>query len=728
MSFSRPVLYRLLKFCRPAGHSVLPGGAVKNEFVCNESSEMKLSHKIFIVAGMIFCQSAAVKAAEAHRVNGEIVDLYLGNDWKMLEAAEAPENWMKPEFDDRNFTAGSLTDGVYYAAGNRNCETPTFYRQQVEIPAEWQNRQYTLQLQLPEGARLYIDGVAVDSAANAARVELNDWIRPGENGLIAVCYPAGNRRLYNYRNVIRLTAPEVTVGLSTPLPRKGQPVTVRRLNASRPDLTITAPSGQRQQLTFKSGNAIVWTPLEYGLYTLSDGEKQTEVFVTATPLQLHLWDGTIYSRYATTVMGDPQAPDNQSYRQRGVKLVAWAGGEYLGRESLGAERLLVPEQWVENWKSTLDYDGMALDELYLGVEDSHHILPTLALPLFEELVPEDYEFGVYFCGVEPAAVAGGWLIRSMLDDRVVLLEECYSFGYPVWWKRWSDISMQRFEQSTLLSLATGILLDKPEPVDNATYTVDKLRETVAMARRIAPHMAGISFFNAYNRGDLDAWIDQVFEEYFLGAVVYFEPHGGQLRVWNIGQSDAGDVTILFQDESGTVLNRQVLNRLTPDEFVTLTVPPQAGQVGIEQPEKMTSLYAGNVFRLPADLDPLQVEYSSIANGSTLERLDGNVRLAFRFSKPLDPATVKSENVSLNGAATGPAAVTVEYDPATLTLVVAGKLPEDYYSLFLRGGETGLRAEDGSRLDGSGNGFIEMEPECYLGVDDYPLHFIFRHRI
>lgn len=288
--------------------------------------------------------------------------------------------------------------------------------------------------------------------------------------------------------------------------------------------------------------------------------------------------------------------------------------------------------------------------------------------------------------------------------------------------------MQRFEDNALLSLATGMLLGKAELVDNATYTPEKLDETVAFVRRIAPFMAGLSFFNAYNRGDLDAQIDAVFEKYFLQPVLYCEPHRGKVRVWNIGQTDAAGASAVFVAADGTELGGEALPELAPYRFVEVAPPAGCIGLGLAQPENRASLYRGNLFRLPADLDPLQVVSVSIDNAAVLARPDGRGRIVFRFSKAPAPESLKPENVMLTGVASGAVPVETAYHEASHSLIVSGEWPEDCYSLFLKGGENGIRAADGSRLDGSGNGLIEGKSESSHGEDEYPLYFRFTRRL
>lgn len=517
--------------------------------------------------------------------------------------------------------------------------------------------------------------------------------------------------------------PPIAIGSSLAVPAVGDRVEVR-VYSSIPvpsDVEIIDPTGDSRVRPTNTNGSFVWRPKRYGKHTFRAGNSEETIWVTARQMHFFVWDETVLRKYVTHVLTPRDSERATLWRRRGVKLVNWAGGEYLSRESeFGDKAFKMSSDWVENWSDDRQkngQDGITIDEIYVSNRPPMGELCKAVLDFRREVGPE-VAILPFFSGIEVDAVGPVWELR---EAGVPCMSENYWGDERLYTKRWADMTLFGFDQrGGVLSQAPGFYLDEPR---HGPQTADEFRADIARCRRVAPEMRGISLFNAYGLREADLMADEVIEDLFLRPVLHLHPRDGRLIVQNIGNEDTLKGVFLEFLKEEEVLRVSRVPVLEPYEEAGLRVPKGADRVRPDLPEGMSNLYEGGVFELPKNLNPLQVARCSLEEGGTVYiDEDDELVVKFRFNKPAMP--VSASSVWLKGARVGMVDVDeVESSNRGKSLRIRLRgVREDRYSLRLLSGPEHFRDEEGNPLDGSGNGFCEYDPGLCRDTDHYSVDF------
>ncbi|MCP4641814.1 MAG: hypothetical protein GY851_15330 [bacterium] len=517
--------------------------------------------------------------------------------------------------------------------------------------------------------------------------------------------------------------PSFLIGFSRSVPAVGDKVEAR--------LYMDAPAGREVEIASPDGGTVVrksnadgcfqWSPRRYGKYTFRAGDVTDTIWVTADRLYFFVWDATVVRRYVTHVLKPKDVDRATQWQRRGVDLLNWAGGEYLSREKdFGDKAFTKSEDWLANWSQAsldADFDGITIDEIYVSDRPLMAELCRSVLD-FRQTAGDAFDILPFFSGIEWDAVGPMWDLR---EAQAPCMEENYWGGEVVYTKRWADVCLFNMDRlGAVLSQAPGFFLDEPR---RGPQTVAEFRADIALCRRIAPEMRGISLFNAYGFREADHVADEVIEDYFFKPVIHLHPRDGQLMVQNIGNEDTLEGAHLEYLADDAVLQQCMIAILAPYEETALAIPAKAKQVRLNLPSGMNHVYEGGLFDLPENLAPLQVTECSIEQGATVKMdADERVTVEVRFNKPVVYSGATS--VWLKGTAAGMVAVkeiVLGNDSKSLTIDL-GALPEDRYSLRLLSGPNHFRDNDGHSLDGSGNGFCENAPGLFKDSDHFAVDF------
>jgi len=516
-------------------------------------------------------------------------------------------------------------------------------------------------------------------------------------------------------------APTLVIGFSKSVPAVGDRVEVR-LYLDSPggrDVGVTCPDGAVLTRTTGPDGCFSWYPRRYGRYVFRAGDCSETVWVTAGQMYFFVWDTTIFRRNASHALRPRDANCAAAWRRRGVKLVNWAGGEYLTREKdFGDKAFKKSADWLENWsKDSLDKDcdGIAIDEIYVSSNQPMDELCKAVLE-FRKRAGRGFDILPFFSGIEWDAVGPMWDLR---DAEAPCMEENYWGGEEVYGKRWADVRLFRLDEiGTVLSQAPGFFLDEKR---RGPRTIEEFRADIALCRRLAPEMRGISLFNAYNFREADRAADSAIEDYFFKPVVHLHPRNGDLMAQNIGNDDIREGGAVEFLKGGDVLGTASIPALIPGQDAALKVPPGAEIARLKLPEGVNHVYEGGQFRLPENMNPLQVERCSLKQGEILNASQ-EFTVEISFNKPV--VNARQRAVWLKGAKTGKVEVgelALSEDRKSLRICMP-TLPEDRYSLRLLSGKVHFRDDDGNPLDGSGNGFCEHAPGLYQDADHFSVDF------
>jgi len=69
-------------------------------------------------------------------------------------------------------------------------------------------------------------------------------------------------------------------------------------------------------------------------------------------MHFFVWDETVFRKRVTHVLKPRDAGREALWRRRGVRIVNWAGGEYLSRESeFGDKAFAKSSHWADRWRT-----------------------------------------------------------------------------------------------------------------------------------------------------------------------------------------------------------------------------------------------------------------------------------------------------------------------------------------------------------------------------------------
>ncbi len=515
----------------------------------------------------------------------------------------------------------------------------------------------------------------------------------------------------------------VAIGFSKAVPTVGDRVQVRVYsNDLVPcDVEIVSPTGDIRVRPTNTNGSFLWRPKRYGKHTFRTADAEETIWVTARQMYFFVWDATVPRKYATHVLAPKDSEQAELWRRRGVKLLNWAGGEYLSRESeFGDKAFKTSSDWVANWSDSarkVGQDGITIDEIYVSERPLMAELCKAVSDFRREVGPK-VAILPFFSGIEVDAVGPAWELR---EAGVPCMSENYWGDERLYGKRWADMKLFGFDRrGGVLSQAPGFYLDEPR---HGPQTADEFREDIARCRRVAPEMRGISLFNAYGLREADLIADEVIEKFFFRPTLHLHPRDGRLMVQNIGNEDSLKGAALEFLKGEKVLRTSRVPMLEPYEEAAMRVPKQADRVRLDLPAGMSHVYEEDIFVLPKNLNPLQVKSCSLHRGGTVYvDEDEELVVTFLVNKLFMPVTTAS--VWLKGARAG----MVDVDsvaPGEIGKSVVVRLrgiEEDRYSLRLLSGPEDFRDEEGNPLDGSGNGFCEYDPGLCRDTDHYSVDF------
>ncbi|MCC6445362.1 MAG: hypothetical protein IT210_18120 [Armatimonadetes bacterium] len=524
--------------------------------------------------------------------------LDLARDWRFQpdpDDAGRESGWFAPAFDSSVWTR--LQAGKSWQDQGQDYRGAAWYRKRVRLPAAWRGKEIRITFGAADvEAELYLNGQLVMKwQGRLAPADVSRWLKPGAFNTIALRV-AGQGKQGGLRGLpaeLILANPDVPIGLSTALPVAGENVviTLHPQPARNARITVTAPDGRTRSLISDARGQARWQPKRYGRHILRTGANSLLVWVTARPLTFHWWDQAAFPRYATVVMLDAKtdASRAQAWKRRGAAVVAWACGEYCGRAEHGEKRLKAPEDWHNKWYARNPeiglYDGIAIDELYASARPVD-LAVSRALLLTRQAAGERFHIGLYCAGIDADSREG---IENIRRSGVLLLMENYWGDAALFAERWRNAASRGLQDSTLLSLGPGFTLPDGR---HGPLTEAELRGDFAKARRPAPEMRGMSFFNAYFHRSLDPAIDRAIEDYFLKPVIHLRSAGDRVEARNIGNEDARGFFVTFLTGDEARLKTAKLPVLRPDQSCRIPVPKGASRLRLHAPKGLVNLYEG----------------------------------------------------------------------------------------------------------------------------------------
>ncbi|MCX5636967.1 MAG: hypothetical protein NTX52_04645, partial [Planctomycetota bacterium] len=634
----------------------------------------------------------------------EVGCVWMAKDWHFKTdptKAGVAEQWYAVSFDDSAWdiiNAGQRYEDQGYA----NYDGDSWYRKWVSIPSDWSGKSIQLEFGSVDWCNLYINGTFVSRSAGSLALHISSYLQAGQDNLICcrIEDTGGDGGIVTKPVQLVLLDPSVPIGLSKAMPVVNDQVTITVYvsGSAGQQLSITSPLSQTTVKVLDPNSQTLWQPNRYGQYTLTYGSISETVWVTAGPLMFHYWDGSVFQKYITHVFAylNTRPERAASWTRRGVVLETWAGGVSIPFDTA--------EQWFNSWKSTYEsgpYEGILIDELYMGKTHPYDEVPKAVL-LTRESEGPDFHLAPYISGLERDNDEGFWNLRQA--GAQVLWENYYG-DEALFRQRWLDLKLFNMEKiGGVFSLGPGFQFPQG---GGGPLTVLELRDVIAQARRVAPEMKGLSFFNAYFTRDLDFACEHLIEKFFLEPIIHIHPRNGNVVFQNIGNEDTpATITASFYQRS-TFRSTITLPVLAPNEEYAALPPSGADRVVLNTPSTMENLYKNGLFVFPDTLYPLQVVSSSVQEGEKLV-LDSTGVLVMTFVFNKDVASVDSSYIWMKGVSSGKFSPSLlQYDSPSRTLTVEfSSLPTDYYTLRLLSQNTCFRDTSGKRLDGSGNGFIE----------------------
>lgn len=642
------------------------------------------------------------------------------------------EGYINVDFDDTPwdvfYTPAERSKYETFLISPKSFRGDVWFRKEFVIPENWEGQEIELVLGTSKESHLvYINGDSLGYSGSDVhkRFHIAKNIRSGQKNVITTFIPNSNGKegLHDLGRLrLNMISPNIHIGLSKSVPVENDTIVITdyMADAPRATLTITYPDGSAKDFPLNEKGELYWKVPVYGKYIINGNGGDRKFYATKKPLTFHFWSVYTLPQYATHFIGfDYGGTLADYYLKHGTKMSSYASKIDEG---------ITPANKVASvWKNGYDKDnvtGITIDEIYVGKDHLEGQRLSEALLLVKNEKGEKFQSIPYLTGIEDFTGKTSWLLRK---SKPMALNENYWGGEKLSIARWNQIKRANYDAyGSLLSMAPGFVMNRDRP--NVIYgplTPESLRNEFASYRRIAPEMNGISFFNGYFAHDLEALLDKNIEEFFFWPVIHIHPEKGGLVFKNIGNSDVPPgVPVKFRDSDAKIIKNKILPIIRPDEEIYLKVPRKTVTVDYTPMGQVTSLYPDNRYTLPANLNLLQIESCSIAEGSILEggpsrefyaEIKFNQQVLEQFAP--NSATLVSED----GRETIPDKI--EIDRRTNRAILTFReLRKGNYCLNIKSSSTGFRtAKEGSLLDGTGDGILQSGD----GVsDDYNVFFTF----
>lgn len=600
-----------------------------------------------------------------------------------------------------------------------------WFRKEFMVPENWKGQEIELILGTSEESHLvYVNGDSLGYSGTDVhkRFHISQNIRPGQKNVIATFIPnsSGKEGLHDlWRLRLNMISPTISIGLSKSVPAEHDYITITnyKANADNASMTITYPDRSTKVFTLNDKGELHWKVPRYGKYIIKCNGEERVVYATTKPLTFHFWSLYTLPRYVTHFIGfDYGGTLIDHYLKHGARMSAYASK--IDEGATPADKV------AAKWKNAYDQEnvtGITIDEIYVGKDhlEGHRLSEALLLVKNEK--GKKFESIPYLTGIEDFTGETSWLLRK---SDPMALNENYWGGEKLSIARWNQIKRANFDAyGSLLSMAPGFVMNRDQ--HNVIYgplTPESLRKEFASYRRIAPEMTGVSFFNGYFAHDLEALLDKNIEDFFFKPVIHIHPEKGRLVFKNIGNSDVPPgVLVKFLDSEQKVIKNKKLPIIRPDGAISLKTPQKTVTVEYTTDGQVTSLYPNNTYTLPANMNLLQVESTSIKEGDTISRDPSE---PFRVEIKFDQSIIASfsNNSALLLSRTG-----VQIIPDNITINKARNkaeltftdVREGDYGLRIKSTPNGFKTGEGALLDGTGDGLLQSGEGL---SDDYTVYF------
>ena len=282
------------------------------------------------------------------------------------------------------------------------------------------------------------------------------------------------------------------IGLSCALPVVGQSVVISALGEAGRTCEIVESKGEPKTVTFDDQGRAEWSFSQYGKFEIRCGEKALTGWVLASPMNFIWWDENSHPRMATIMM----TKHPQYWKSRGVVPVCWAVGEYAAREDGEFKKnpYSKPEQWVENWSAHQEFDGFAMDEIFLG-DKPVSVTLARAVAMMRKKMGSNFKLCLYSSGADGGLEDEG--VKLLQESNCLFMIESYYGDDKLFLKRWNDQKAYGLEKNAIFAIGVGFKQDKIR----GPQTEEAVREEFAKVRRVAPESPGICLYNAFNKDE-----------------------------------------------------------------------------------------------------------------------------------------------------------------------------------------------------------------------------------
>lgn len=391
-----------------------------------------------------------------------------------------------------------------------------------------------------------------------------------------------------------------TIKVSAAMPVPGQTVIITVLGLPPGGaVTVTDPGGMVVPLSTNPAGGANWTPSRYGKYIVTAGSSTRTIRVTSRPMTFHWWAAALAQENVTSVMSDDAA-----WKDRGVTMVKWVGGEAYSR-GVDGHSWTEASEWLSNWTQGNAAEGVAIDEAFFDSGFPSDEIVEAITGLRDTRGP-DYAIYLWSMGFAAGFSESAAILQQ---DQVKVLIEDYTGDRDTHVFKWNYARAYGLENRSVFGIWPG----------NAPLTdAAAIRADMAELRLAAPEANGIAIFDpAVN---LLAATDNAIEDFFLDPVIHLShPTNGKLGVWNIGNEDAVGFSLQFLNVSGDLVETADLSSLPANEKRDLSVPAGATHARIINPPGTADLYENNP-RYPNALIP-----TSVAGRHVWDNSDGDAQ-------------------------------------------------------------------------------------------------------
>lgn len=600
-----------------------------------------------------------------------------------------------------------------------------WFRKEFMVPENWEGQEIELILgSSSESHLVYVNGDSLGYSGTDVHKKffIAQNIRPGQKNVITTFIPnsSGKEGLHDLERLrLNMISPTLYIGLSQSVPVENDTITITNYmaNSAHASISIEYPDRSTKGFQLNKNGELQWIVPKYGKYVIKCQGKERVFYAVKHPLTFHFWSLYTLPQYATHFIGfDYGGTLTDHYLKHGAKMSSYASK--IDEGTTPADKV------AAIWRKTYNKDhvtGITIDEIYVGKDHLEGQRLSEALLFVKNEKGETFESIPYLTGIEDFAGETSWLLRK---SRPICLNENYWGGEKLSIARWNQIKRANYDEyGSLLSMAPGFVMYRDK--SNVIYgplTPESLRNEFATYRRIAPEMKGISFFNAYFAQDLEVLLDKNIEDFFFKPVIHIHPEKDRLVLKNIGNSDIlPGVVVKFLDKDQQVIKNKILSLIRPDEAIYLNAPHKTVTVEYVTNGQVTSLYPNNRYTMPDNLNLLQIESCSIAEGAAIQfgsykqfqvEIKFNQAIAELFSN--DSAML----LSRTGDKIMPDKIIInkERNVAKLSFTDLGK---GNYCLNLKSSQHGFKARDGAMLDGTGDGTLQQGSGL---SDDYNVFF------